>query len=325
MIFNFSDSSLFSGQHGFNVLALNLFQQHLKYNPVYAEYVGFLDKDITKIKECSQIPFMPVELFKQRKVLLEGLTEEQIFESSSTTGIGVSRHYIPDLDNYRASILHTFELFFGPVTDYAFFGLLPGYLNRPNSSLVFMVNYLMECSGYDGGFYIDRKDQLLEDITKAAEHRKIVLFGVTWALLDFAELHPTLPSNITIIETGGMKGRKKELIRTELHQMLKEGFNVNQIYSEYGMTELQSMAYSMNDGLLHFPPWMRIFIADKNDPFTILPPGNTGKICIMDLANHQTCPFLATSDLGIQYENGSVEVLGRTDFSDIRGCSLMAV
>jgi hypothetical protein len=321
----FSERLTSLDQHGFNDLALELFQKHLKYNPVYAEFVRFLGKDTTKVRECHEIPFMPVDMFKSARVLLSGLTEERIFESSSTTGKGLSRHYLPDLAHYGEIIHETFVRTFGEPADYAIYGLLPGYIERQNSSLIYMVQHLMTLSGYVGGFYTYQLDKLNMALQKAPKERKILLFGVTWALLDYASTKPVLPPDTMVIETGGMKGRHTEIIRAELHEQLKSGFGIENICTEYGMTELQSMAYSLKDGLLKLPPWIRIYIMDKNDPFQILPPGQSGKICIIDLANHQTCPFIATADLGIEHPDGSIEILGRTDYSEMRGCSLMAI
>lgn len=325
MTSDYTDRLFFTDQHGFNDLALDLFQFQLKNNPVYAKYVSLLKKDLTKIRQYDEIPFMPVALFKSEKLLLQGLTEEKVFESSSTTGTGISKHYIPSLSHYNQVIERTFTSFFGPPDQYAIFGLLPGYLERQHSSLVYMVQHLMHVSGFPGGFYMQDHESLMEAIYNVPSDRTVMLFGVTWALLDFSEKHPPLPKNTVVIETGGMKGRRKEIIRDELHLMLKKGLGLETIYTEYGMTELHSMAYSNRDGLLALPPWMRIVIVDKNDPFQKIEPGATGRICLIDLANYQTCPFIATSDLGIEHPDGTFEVLGRTDNSDIRGCSLMAL
>ena len=314
--------------HQFNELAINIFRYQSKHNPIYSRFIELLGKDPAKIQHLHQIPFLPIELFKSQKVLCENQKFEKIFESSSTTGTGISQHFIPSLDWYNKSIVNTFEYFYGPVSNCIFLALLPGYLERSSSSLVYMCQYLMNhAQNQNHGFYLNNLVELKEKLYDIAhENKKIILIGVTWALMDLAELlKKPLPEHVIVMETGGMKGRKKELIRQELHAHLKQCFGTDSIHSEYGMTELQGMAYSKGDGLFYCAPWMKVIITDLSDPESIMPPGQAGRINIIDLTNWGTCSFIATSDIGKGYLDGSFEVLGRIDNSDIRGCSLMAV
>jgi phenylacetate-coenzyme A ligase PaaK-like adenylate-forming protein len=307
---------------------MDIFRYQTKHNPIYSRFIELLGKDPAKIQYLHQIPFLPIELFKSHQVICNNPKIEKVFESSSTTGLGLSRHYIPSLNWYEQSILSTFEYFYGPTSDYIFLALLPGYLERDTSSLVYMCHCLMQNSiDENHGFYLNNLDELKEKLFALKEsNKKILLIGVTWALLDFAAtIDIPLPKNTVVMETGGMKGRKKELIRSELHAELTELLGVDAIYSEYGMTELQGMAYSKGNGIFKCAPWMKVIITDLSDPEREMPIGQAGRINVIDLANVETCSFIATSDIGLINPDGSFGVLGRIDNSDIRGCSLLAV
>lgn len=314
--------------HHFNELALEIFRYQTKHNPIYSQFIELIGKDPAKIQYLHQIPFLPIELFKSHQVICENKEVAMVFESSSTTGTGVSRHFIPSLDWYNQSIVNTFEFYYGPAQDYIFLALLPGYLERQTSSLVHMTQCLMDISkDPNNGFYLNNLDALKQKLFElSASKKKILLLGVTWALLDFAEMLTTeLPKNVIVMETGGMKGRKKEIIRKELHHYLAQQFGTEYIQSEYGMTELQGMAYSKGEGIFKPSPWMKILIKDLSDADTSMPIGETGRINIIDLTNYATCSFIATSDIGKVDSEGNFEVLGRIDNSDIRGCSLLAI
>lgn len=282
------------------------------------------------VKALKDIPFLPIQLFKNNSVTTTEFEPEIIFESSGTTGENTSRHFIKSLAVYRESFLRTFHSFYGSPASWCILGLLPGYLERKNSSLVFMANELIKKSNHQSsGSYLHEYEKLYKVIV----HNEIIeqptlLFGVTFALLDFAEKYSLKLHNTIIIETGGMKGRREEITREEVHKILRNKFGVQNIHSEYGMTELLSQAYSKENGLFQCPPWMKILVREENDPFaitektlTIKPV--TGVLNIVDLANLYSCSFIATDDVGRLYKNGSFEVLGRRDMSDLRGCSLL--
>ncbi len=309
----------------FKSVALDLFYLHSQLNPVYKGYLEFLNIQPDKIETIEHIPFLPIELFKKHIILPEGTKYQSIFESSGTTGMEPSRHYIADIEVYEQSILAGFRHFYGEPEDFVFFALLPSYLERTNSSLVYMANFLMKQSKTEsGGFYLYNHAELAKSLAKAKNgHRKIFLIGVSFALLDFADAFPMDLSGAIIMETGGMKGRREEIIREELHDTLIKAFNVPAIHSEYSMTELLSQAYSSRSGLFKCPPWMQVLIREPNDPFTYCADGQAGGINIIDLANMNSCPFIATQDLGRMEDNGFFEVLGRFDNSEIRGCSLL--
>jgi phenylacetate-coenzyme A ligase PaaK-like adenylate-forming protein len=308
----------------FNDLALKIFRYQYSGNTLYKDFVDLLSIDINKVEHYSNIPFLPVSFFKTHKILTHEADPEITFLSSGT-GYGTqSRHHVTNVNLYEESFRNSFNHFYGDIEQYSIFALLPSYLEREGSSLIYMVNDLIEQSGNEGGFYLDNTNELLEDLNKAAVKKtKIILFGVSYALLDLARKHKINTPDLTVMETGGMKGRRKEMIREDLHSELKSRFNVDSIHSEYGMTELLSQAYSCSDGIFHSPPWMKVMISDINDPLTIVNYGQSGGINIIDLANINSCSFLATQDLGKAYENGSFEVLGRFDYSDIRGCNLL--
>jgi phenylacetate-coenzyme A ligase PaaK-like adenylate-forming protein len=310
----------------FNEIVLSLFRYQYKNNKTYNRFVDALCVNESKVYHPEQIPFLPVSLFKTHKIVSGDFTEEVVFESSGTTGMETSKHYVVDADLYQLSFTKGLELFYGDLSQYAVFALLPSYLERKNSSLVYMVEkILLKSNRRMGGFFLNDLKELHRQLLEAQQlGLKIMLFGVTFALLDMAETFPVNIPEAIIFETGGMKGRRKELTRMELHELLCKGFGVNKIHSEYGMTELLSQAWSAGDGIFQYPPWMKIMIADTNDPLSYLETGRTGGINIIDLANIHSCSFIATQDLGRVFDDGTFEVLGRFDNSDIRGCSLLA-
>lgn len=309
----------------FEAFALEVFRYQYSKNPVYREFCGYIGKTGAMVKTVSDIPFLPIEFFKRRKVLCQDLGEGMQFTSSGTTGSEPSRHYVSDIRLYESSFLQGFERFYGPVTNYTILALLPSYLEREGSSLIYMVQSLIAKSGQaDSGFYLHDFKALKEKLTLLDQmKRQVLLIGVSFALLDFVQQYPLQLQNVTVMETGGMKGRRKELVREELHELLRKGFGVREVHSEYGMTELLSQAYSEGGGRFRTPPWMRVSIRDPEDPLSYLPTGKTGGINVTDLANVHSCSFVATQDLGKQHPDRTFEVLGRFDASDIRGCNLM--
>jgi phenylacetate-coenzyme A ligase PaaK-like adenylate-forming protein len=310
----------------FNEIAVSLFRYQYRENEIYRSFVDALGISESQVYHPEQIPFLPVSFFKTHKVISGDYAEELIFESSGTTGMETSKHYVVDASCYQESFTRGLQLAYGDLSEYAVFALLPSYLERKNSSLVYMVEkILLQSNRQMGGFYLNELSELQQQLKEAQRlGLKIMLFGVTFALLDMAEKFPLHIPDAIIIETGGMKGRRNELTRMELHEKLCEGFGVQKIHSEYGMTELLSQAWSSDDGIFRCPPWMKILIADTNDPLSYLETGRSGGINIIDLANFHSCSFIATQDLGRVFDDGSFEVLGRFDNSDIRGCSLLA-
>jgi phenylacetate-coenzyme A ligase PaaK-like adenylate-forming protein len=306
---------------------LRVFNHQYGNNNIYNEFATLLGRDGSRVKSFSDIPFLPVEFFRNHKIITGERPVEMIFESSGTTGVNPGKHYVSDLRLYEATFLRTFRLFYGEPKNWMIIALLPSYIEREGSSLVYMADKLIKESRYPAsGFYKGRIDSLLDTIKKGKEEGvNILLLGVSFALLDLAENESPDLSGVIIMETGGMKGRRKELTRSELHTVLKKKLNVNSIHSEYGMTELMSQAYSAGDGIFYCPPWMKVLITDPQDPLTLYDQsGKTGGINIIDLANLNSCSFIATGDLGKLHEDGGFEVLGRFDNSDIRGCNLMA-
>jgi len=292
---------------------------------VYKQYIDYLGKDVQSIDSYKEIPFLPIEFFKNKKVYCGAEKHEDIFLSSGTTGSVQSNHFVKDLSVYEESFIRGFEYFYGDIKEYCVLALLPSYLERDGSSLVYMVNDLIEQSNHkDSGFYLHNINELVEKLKKlSSKNQKVLLIGVTYALLDIAENFSLELPNTIVMETGGMKGRRKEMIREELHDLLTKQLGVKSIHSEYGMTELLSQGYSHGDGVFNCPPWMKILIRDVNDPLSLLSDQSTGGINVIDLANINSCSFIATQDLGKLYPDGSFEVLGRFDTSDIRGCNLM--
>ncbi len=329
--------NFYNGEHirkdlsarNFEELALEVFEFQAVNNQVYADYLRFLGVDFTRVDRLENIPFLPIEFFKTHRIITRyyDLPDDRFlrFRSSGTTGMTRSTHYIYIPELYEKSFLTAFEMFYGSVRDYVILALLPSYLERGDSSLVYMVNRLIELSASDhSGFYLYNHEDLYQKLLLLRDSgRKTVLFGVSFALLDFAEKYRLDFPDLIVIETGGMKGRKKEMVRDELHDILKEAFGVPAIHSEYGMTELLSQAYSRGGGKFFTPPWMRVMIRDMNDPFEMLPSGRSGGINIIDLANVYSCAFIETKDIGRVDNDGSFEVLGRFDNSDLRGCNLM--
>jgi phenylacetate-coenzyme A ligase PaaK-like adenylate-forming protein len=310
----------------FNEIALRLFRYQYKNNKIYSSFVDALGISENKVYHPEQIPFMPVSFFKTHKIISGDFPEQIVFESSGTTGMETSKHYVVDADLYQLSFIQGLEFFYGDLSKYSIFALLPSYLERKNSSLVYMVEkILLQSNRQMGGFFLNDLETLQQQLLKAQRlGLKIMFFGVTFALLDMAEKFPVTIPDAIIIETGGMKGRRNEITRMELHKQLCKAFGVSTIHSEYGMTELLSQAWSKGDGIFRCPPWMKVLIADTNDPLSFLETGSTGGINIIDLANFHSCSFIATQDLGRVFEDESFEVLGRFDNSDIRGCSLLA-
>ncbi|NRD21908.1 acyl transferase [Winogradskyella litoriviva] len=311
----------------FEAIALEVFKFQFKNNRVYRSFCDLLYKHPSDVKYIADIPFLPIQFFKSREVLSSTAPIQKTFSSSGTTGSITSKHLITDLKLYEESYLKAFKHFYGNIEDYVVLALLPSYLERDGSSLIYMVNDLIEKSNRtESGFYLNNLEELASTLKMLeAKQQKTLLIGVSFALLDLVEAYQLNLEHTTIMETGGMKGRRKEIIRQELHQILKTGFNVNQIHSEYGMTELLSQAYSKGNGIFECPPWMKILTRDTEDALTIQQPNKTGGINVIDLANLNSCSFIATQDLGKVNENGEFEIIGRFDNSDIRGCNLMAL
>ncbi len=312
-------------QSDFLELAIDTFRFQVDNVLVYQKFIEYLGVNVSSINQIEQIPFMPISLFKTHKVFANDISEELVFTSSGTTGMITSKHYVAYTDWYQQSYRIGFELAFGSPKQYCILALLPSYLERGGSSLVYMVEDLIQSSHHpSSGFYLNQYDQLAQTIIQLEQQKQpTLLIGVSYALLDLIERHQFKLNYTKIIETGGMKGQRKELIKEEFYTNLKEGFGVSTIYSEYGMTELLSQAYSNADGLYKCPPWMQVLIRDVNDPFQVMPKSKSGGINIIDLANRYSCSFLATQDLGQINADGSFSVLGRFDHSDIRGCNLL--
>ena len=314
----------------FRSACIETFRYQYDNNPIYQQFVDYLKVDPTRVQEVEKIPFLPIEMFKNHQVLDKNYQTDFYFQSSGTTQMVRSKHFIPDLKLYEESIYKSFEHFIGDPKEYIFLGLLPNYSENPHSSLIYMIDYLMkESAKPENGYFLYNHEELYKILVNLKD-KKVLLFGVSFALLDFIyfmadndlDLVSLDKSNLTVIETGGMKGRKKEMTKDELLDILKEGFNTDRICSEYSMTELLSQAYSLEDNRYQTPAWMRILIRNVEDPFSYMPDGRTGAINIIDLANRHSCSFIATQDLG-KYEGNSFQVLGRIDHSDIRGCSLL--
>lgn len=309
----------------FEEVALELFNLQYTHNLVYKQFVDYLKVDVNKVQNIQQIPFLPIAFFKTHQVILDNATTKIMFESSGTTGQITSKHLVADIELYIQSFEQCFKAFYGNIKDYTVLALLPSYLERNNSSLVFMVDDLIKKSANkDSGFYLNNLSALAEKILELkSTNKKILLIGVTFALLDFAEQFPMDLSNVIIMETGGMKGKRAEITREEVHDILTTAFNVSNIHSEYGMTELLSQGYSKGNGIFEVPYWMKILKRDMYDPFNISTNTGRGGLNVIDLANIYSCAFIATQDVvNIKTEN-TFEVLGRIDNADIRGCNLM--
>jgi phenylacetate-coenzyme A ligase PaaK-like adenylate-forming protein len=318
-IFSFSESQ------DFDQLALEIFDYQVRNCEVYAHFVHNLGIDIRKIKNLDSIPYLPIEFFKSHTITCSKADADIVFSSSGTTGQIQSRHFVKDIEFYIQSYRTAFKLFYGDISKYTILALLPSYLEREGSSLIYMVNDLIKSSqNPKSGYFLDNHALLKQTLEQLNTSKKpTILIGVTYALMDFVENHSIEFPELIVMETGGMKGKRREILRTELHEVLCKGFGVSLIHSEYGMTELLSQAYSKGSGIFHTPPWMKIQIRDTNDPLTLLGNGSSGGLNIIDLANVHSCSFIATQDLGKSYSDGSFEVLGRFDQSDIRGCNLL--
>ncbi len=324
--------SLFNSKINFEDLSLQLFHYQYENNRVYRDYLDLLKINPNNISSANHIPYLPIGLFKTHQIQTGTFSPELIFESSGTTETTPSRHYVKQSQIYEKSFRTAFQFFYGDISNFVIIGLLPSYLERKHSSLVYMVNDFIQHSGHkESGFYLNEFHKLKDTLIKANQSKKkVFLIGVTFGLLDFAEEYKLNLENTIVMETGGMKGRRKEQTRDEVQNYLKERLGVQTIHSEYGMTELLSQAYSKKNGIFQCPPWMKVTLRDSDDPLTLLPTPQTGTsptglLNIIDLANIDSCAFIATDDIGILHADNSFEVRGRRDLSDLRGCSLMAV
>lgn len=312
----------------FNRAALAVFRHQTAENACYANYLKALQIKVDDVNRVENIPFLPIGFFKTHQII-SGRAEPQItFSSSGTTGSVPSKHPVVDVTVYEESFIRGFEIFYGKPDNWCILALLPAYLERQGSSLVFMANELIKRSSHQkSGFYLSNLPELRDILFQLAKEKTpTILLGVSFALLDLAEMTRGLQhEHLVVMETGGMKGRKKEMIREDLHAILSLGFGVENIHSEYGMTELLSQAYAPSKGLFRTPPWMKVLVRDTTDPLSLLPPGKSGGLNIIDLANYHSCSFIATEDLGRKHNDGTFEVLGRFDTAEIRGCNLMVV
>ena len=314
----------------FDKKSIAFFQHQSENNIFYKKYIDTIFANTKQILEIGDIPFLPIQFFKNEKIItnqiekIDAQKEEIVFESSGTTSQIKSKHFIQDIDVYKMSFMQCFRQFYGNIEDYCIMGLLPSYLERSHSSLVYMVRVLIEKSKHPlSNFYLYNTDELFDNLRNTeASNQKTILFGVSYALLDFAEKYAIDFRNTIVIETGGLKGRREEMIREEVHALLQKSFNTKDIHAEYGMTELLSQAYSNGKGIYSCPPWMKVLVRDINDPFQISKKGK-GVLNVIDLANIHSCCFIATDDVGEVFEDGSFLVNGRLDNSELRGCSLM--
>lgn len=316
-----------TSQKEFEKITLKVFRHQFDNNLVYQDFCSLLKKDKSNVKSIEEIPFLPIQFFKSHEILSSKDQIQEIFTSSGTTGTVTSKHLVTDVTLYEQSFRKAFSQFYGNIEDYVVLALLPSYLERDGSSLIYMVNDLIEASNHsESGFYLNNHNELIHKLIELdSSGQNVLLIGVTYALLDLVEKQNFQLKNTIVMETGGMKGKRKEIIREELHAVLCNGFGVVTIHSEYGMTELLSQAYSLGNGVFECPPWMSILIRDTEDALTYVDCGKTGGINVIDLANINSCSFIATQDLGKKNPNHSFEVLGRFDASDIRGCNLMVV
>lgn len=309
----------------FEELSLDVFRFQYQNNPIYRQFAEALNRTPQSVNNLKEIPFLPIEFFKSHKIQSTTRPAQAVFTSSGTTGSATSKHYVPSLELYEKTFLNAFEKFYSPVEDYVVLGLLPSYLERQGSSLIVMVDaFIKRSHSSESGFYLNDLEALTEKLKRLdSAGKKILLIGVSFALLDLIEREQFNLKNTVIMETGGMKGRRKEITRFELHEHLKRGFGVEKIHSEYGMTELLSQAYSQGKGIFSCPETMQILIREPEDALSYQPEGRTGGLNIVDLANLYSCAFIATQDLGKKLKNNRFQVLGRFDHSDIRGCNLM--
>ena len=322
---NSKDIFTISSQKQFEKIALKVFRHQYENNLVYQEFCDYLKVEKHSVKSLSQIPFLPIQFFKSHAVISNQEAIQETFTSSGTTGIITSKHLVTDVSFYEQSYRLAFSTFYGNIEDYVVLALLPSYLERTGSSLIYMVKDLIELSNNEhSGFYLNNYDELISKLIELDESgQNVLLIGVTYALLDLIEQQNFQLKNTIIMETGGMKGKRKEMIREELHEVLCSGFGVSSIHSEYGMTELLSQAYSLGNGLFECPAWMHVLIRDTEDALTYVVDGKTGGVNVIDLANINSCSFIATQDLGKILDDNSFEILGRFDNSDLRGCNLL--
>lgn len=321
LIFNIKSEEEFSR------IALKVFKHQFENNSVYRSFCDLLYVHPSSVKTIAEIPFLPIGFFKSHSIVSTINTIQETFTSSGTTGNLTSKHLVSDISWYEESYTKAFEYFYGPIKDFTILALLPSYLERKGSSLIYMVNdFIQKSTSPDSGFYLDETESLalkLRALDKKGE--KVLLIGVSFALLDLIEKYQFDLKNTLVMETGGMKGRRKEITRAELHEALVKGFGVKKIHSEYGMTELLSQAYSKGDGVFNCPPWMKILTRDTDDPLSVLHSHKTGGINVIDLANYNSCSFIATQDLGKLHNYTDFSVLGRFDHADVRGCNLMVL
>jgi len=323
----FLNSKFLSVPSNFETIALQIFRYQAENNSVYNEFLNYLKINISKVAKLQEIPFLPIELFKTHKILINNKVEQTIFSSSGTTGLQTSKHYVSNLEIYRHSFINCFTEVYGNIEQYCILALLPSYLERSGSSLIFMVAEMIKMSQHKAsGFYLNNYSQLAQQLHFNERNGiKTLLLGVSFALWEFAEQYNLELKNTIIMETGGMKGRRPEITREELHEILCKAFDIQAIHSEYGMTELLSQAYSTGDGVFEMPSSMQILIRDVYDPFAYQKTGKSGGINVIDLANINSCAFIETQDLGILLPNKKFKVLGRFDQSDVRGCNLMTL
>ncbi|NJB81343.1 LuxE/PaaK family acyltransferase [Wenyingzhuangia aestuarii] len=309
----------------FKEQALAVFRHQAEHCVVYKDFINLLNVHPNKVNNIEDIPFLPIQFFKSHSIICGNPTIEETFLSSGTTGMSQSQHLVADVSLYKKSYLKAFELFYGNIREYTVLALLPSYLERNGSSLIYMVEDIINKSeNPNSGFYLHNHQELYDKLQELeSKQAKTILIGVSFALLDFIEKFNCNLQHTIVMETGGMKGKRKEMIREELHEELKKGFGVDNIHSEYGMTELLSQAYFNDSQKFNCPPWMKILIRDTEDALSLLPIGKSGGINVIDLANVNSCSFIATQDLGKVYADGSFDVLGRFDNSDIRGCNLL--
>ena len=311
----------------FEKIALKTFRFQYENNIVYKKFCDYLKTEVTNVKSLTQIPFLPIQFFKSHQIVSNTNTFQETFTSSGTTGAITSSHFVTDVTLYQQSYSQAFNQFYGNIENFVVLALLPSYLERSGSSLIYMVSDLIKKSqNPESDFYLNNYDELITKLLILNKRgQNVLLIGVTYALLDLIEKQNFKLKHTIVMETGGMKGKRKEMIREELHQILCDGFGVSTIHSEYGMTELLSQAYSLGDGIFECPNWMHVLIRDTEDAFSYVANQKTGGINVIDLANINSCSFIATQDLGKKYDNQSFEVLGRFDHSDIRGCNLMVL
>ena len=320
---NIKDIFKIKTEDEFELMANKIFEFQFNNNKIYRSFCDLINKNPCDVTNSKQIPFLPVKFFKSHKVLSSNKSIEKTFISSGTTKTNFSKHHIIDLKLYESSFESSFKYFFGDIKEYTILALLPSYLENKNSSLIYMINKLiLKTNKQDSGFYLNNYDELRNKLI-ALKNQKVLLFGVTFALLNLLEKFTFQLPNLTIIETGGMKGRRKEIIREELHLIIKQGFGTDLVCSEYGMTELLSQAYSQKNGVFQCPPWMKVLIREPQDALSFKNNGSTGGVNIIDLANINSCSFIATEDLGRNKSKSEFEILGRFDNSDIRGCNQM--